>query len=439
VTILTGRLIIHEEHTMMLRVSRRRFLHLAGAAAGTAAAALGRPLGAQPRTIKIGVVSPITGAMAEVGGDCRLGAQLAAEAVNAGGGIKSMGGARLEPLLADSETKVEVARSEADRLIGAGAQLLTGGFHSAHVAAISSLAQQRRVPYMIDITAADSITANIAKSVREGQQKVQYVYRNFPSAVTFGRNAVKYMTEIFTEAGVRPRRVVVMYSNDLFGKTASAGFEAAHRAVKPGFEIVETIPYPETAADLSTEVARARSARPDVIAPFTRPATAILLLEEIAKQRVDLMGIVSPGAPGLYEPGQIRQLKELIEHVMDAAPWPNYRNPAVPKIAAEFARRSNGRYFDASGAYTYEAVLVCADALERAASTDPDALVGAIRKTSFAGGITVSNGPVVFNELGDNPNASTAMIQILGQKPRVVWPREVAEQKFVFPRPKKSP
>ena len=417
------------------RVNRRGFLGAAAAAAGVAMAR--RPARAQGKTVKVGVVSPITGAMAEVGGDCRLGAQLAAEAINAAGGIKSMGGARLELLLADSETKVEVARSEADRLIAAGAQLLTGAFHSAHIAAISSLAQQRRVPYVIDITSADSITANIAKSVREGQQKVQYVYRNFPSAVTFGKNAIKYMTEIFREAGVSPRRMVVMYSNDLFGKTASAGFVAAPTAAAPGFEIVEVIPYPETAADLSTEVARAKAARPDVIAPFTRPVTAILLLEEIAKQRLDIMGVISPGAPGLYEPGQIRQLKELIEHVMDAAPWPNYKSPAVQKIAAEFARRSNGRYFDASGAYTYEAVQVIGDVLERAASTDPDAIVAAIKKTSFAEGITIANGPVVFNEIGDNPNASTAMIQILGQKPRVVWPRDVAEQKFVFPRPRK--
>jgi branched-chain amino acid transport system substrate-binding protein len=175
-----------------------------------------------------------------------------------------MGGARIELLLADSETKVEVARTEADRLIGAGAQLPTGGFHSARIAAISSLAQQRRVPYLIDITAADS--ANIAKSVREGQQKVRYVYRNFLSSVTFGKNAVAYMTEIFREAGVSPKRVVVMYTNDLFGKTATAGFEAAHKGANPGFEIVEVIPFPETAADLSTEVSRARAARPDAAA-----------------------------------------------------------------------------------------------------------------------------------------------------------------------------
>src|SRR4051812_49863164 len=119
----------------MTRIDRRMFLK----GVVTTAAVAGAPLrlGAQPKTIKVGVVSPITGAMAEVGGDCRLGAQMAADAINAAGGIKSHGGAKLELLLADSETKVDVARSEADRLVNARAQGLTGGFHSAHVAVIS--------------------------------------------------------------------------------------------------------------------------------------------------------------------------------------------------------------------------------------------------------------------------------------------------------------
>ncbi|MBI3635761.1 MAG: ABC transporter substrate-binding protein [Candidatus Rokubacteria bacterium] len=417
------------------RIGRRNFLTMAATAAGVVASP--RVLRAQAPPVKIGVISPITGPLAEVGSDCRLGAQLAAEAINAAGGIKSMNGAKLELVLADSQTKVDVARSEAERLIGGGIHALTGPFHSAHVAALAPLAQQRRVPYLIDITAADAPTANVAKSVREGQQKLQYVYRNFPGSATFGRNAVRYMTEIFADAHASPKRVVVMYSNDLFGKTQTDSFVAAHKAANPAFEIVEVIPYPETAADLSTEVSRARAAKPDIIAPITRPVTAILLLEELAKQRVDVLGVISPGAPGLYEPGQIRQLKQLIEHVMDAAPWPNYKNPAVQKIGAEFAKRSGGRYFDTSGAYTYEAILVLADVLERARSTDPDTMVAAIKKTNFTGGITVSNGPVVFNETGDNPNASTAMIQIVNQRPRVVWPQDVAEERVVFPRPKR--
>jgi len=416
------------------RVTRRGFVGGLAAAAGI----VGVPtlLRAQLKTVKIGMVSPVTGPMADVGQDSRLGAQLAVEAVNAAGGIKSLAGARLELLTADSETKAEVARTEADRLINAGAQIMTGGFHSAHVATMSLLAQQRRVPYIIDISAADAPTANAAKSVREGQQKTQYVYRIFTGSATFGRNAVRYMSEIFREAGVSPKRVVLMYSNDLFGKTQTDSFQAALKSASPGFEVVDVIPYPENAVDLSTEVSRTRAAKPDVLAPITRPATAILLLEEVARQRADLMGIISPGAPGLYETKQIQALKEKLEYVMDCTVYANYRKPEVQKIAGEYAKRSNGRNFDASGAYSYEAIQVIADVLERAASTDPDAVVAAIKKTSFAGGVTVSTGPVVFNEVGDNPNASTAMLQILGQKPRVVWPKEVAEQKFVFPRPK---
>src|SRR5262245_19345714 len=414
------------------RTTRRAFLR--GSAAAALAAAAPTAGRAQPRTVKIGMPSPVSGPMADVGQDSRLGAQLAVETVNAAGGIKSMGGARIELLVADTETKADVARSEADRLINNGAQILTGAFHSAHVATVALLAQQRRVPYLIDISAADAPTANVARSVREGQQKVPYVYRIFPGRAILGRNAVRYMTDIFREASVSPKRVVVMYSNDLFGKTQTDSFQAAVKAASPGFEVVDVIPYPENAVDLSTEVSRARAAKPDVLAPVTRPATAILLLEELAKQRVELMGIISPGAPGLYETKQIQQLRDKLEYVMDSTVYANYRKPETRRIAAEYAARSRGRNFDASGAYSYEAIQVIADVLERAATTDPDAVVAAIRKTNFPDGVTVSSGPVVFNDVGDNPNASTAMLQILGQKPRVVWPRDAAEQRFVFPR-----
>jgi branched-chain amino acid transport system substrate-binding protein len=243
------------------------------------------------------------------------------------------------------------------------------------------------------------------------------------------------MTEIFRASGVAPKRVVVMYTNDLFGKTVADSFQAAHKALSPGFDIVQVIPYPENAVDLSSEVGLARAAKPDVIAPLTRPATAIILLEELAKQRVDIMGVISPGAPGLYEGRQIEQLKQRIEHVMDCVPWPNSKSADVQRVAAEYAKRA-GKTLDTSASYTYEAVLVIADTLERARSAEPDAFVEAIKQTNFTGGINIATGPIRFNELGDNPNATTAVIQILGQKPRVVWPKENAEQAFVFPRPK---
>ncbi len=413
--------------------NRRRFLKVAGVAAGVAAAGFPPVLRAQPKTIKIGAIHPVTGALAEIGQACRLGAQMAVDAVNAAGGVKSMGGAKLELLAGDSQSQPDVARTEAERLINAGAVILTGAFHSQHTAAIVPVAQQKRVPFLIDISAADPITLNVAKSVKEGQQKVQYVYRNFVTTAIFGRKAVQFMTEIFADAKVSPKRVVLMYTNDLFGQTQARQFQAAVGAMKPPFSIVESIPFPENTTDLSTEVSKAKAARPDVIAPVLRPTSAILLLQELTKQRVDIMGVISPGTPGLYEKGQIDQLKELIENVLDNVPWPNFKNPRTAKIAQEYAKRSGGKIFDTNSGYSYEAVLVMADVFERAKTTEADAVVDAIKKTRFADPIMVSAGPIVFDEVGDNPNASTAMIQIREQKPEVVWPREAAQSKYVFP------
>jgi branched-chain amino acid transport system substrate-binding protein len=415
-------------------ISRRTFLRATATATAVAASPL--PLRAQPKTFKVGVVHPVTGPLAEPGQACRLGAQMAADAINAAGGIKSLGGIKLELVLGDTQTKPDVGRTEAERVINQGAQMLMGSFDSGSTAAMVPVAQQRRIPFLVDIAAADPITANVAKAVKEGQQKVQYVYRNFPTGSSFGRRAVQYFSEIFAEAKVAPKRVVLMYCNDLFGQNAARGFQGGHAALKPSWDIVETIPWPEPPQDLSTEVARAKAARPDIIAPITRPASAQILLPEIRKQRVEVLGIVGPGSPGLYEAGQLAALKEDLEHVMSAVPWPNFKNQKTTQVAEEYRKRSGGKTFDTNSGYSYDGMFVIADVLERAKSTEADAIVDALRKTNFTAGLMQYGGPIVFNELGDNPNAITTMIQILGQKPVAVWPKDAAVQKFVFPRPK---
>jgi branched-chain amino acid transport system substrate-binding protein len=417
-------------------LDRRTFLMTAGGAAGVAAVGFPAVLRAQAPTVKVGVVHPVTGPLAEPGQACRLGAQMAADAINAAGGVKALGGRKLELVLGDTQTKPDIGRTEAERVINQGAQMLMGSFDSGSTAAMVPVAQQRRVPFLVDIAAADPITANVAKAVKEGQQKVQYVYRNFPTGSSFGKKAVQYFGEIFKEAGVSPKRVVLMYCNDLFGQNNAKGFQAAHAAAKPSWDIVDVIPWPEPPQDLSTEVSRAKAAKPDIIAPITRPASAQILLPELRKQRVEMMGIVGPGSPGLYEAGQLAALKEDLEYVLASIPWANFKNPRTQKVAEEYQRRSSGKTFDTNSGYSYDGMFLIADILERAKSTDPDAVVEAMRKTSYTDGLMQYGGPVVFNEVGDNPNAITTMIQILGQKPVAVWPREAAIQKFVFPRPR---
>jgi branched-chain amino acid transport system substrate-binding protein len=414
--------------------SRRAFLR-----AGIAAAAVGalpRPLRAQARTFKIGAIHPVTGPIAEPGQASRLGAQMAVDAINVAGGIKALGGMKLELLGGDTQSKPDVARTEAERLVNVGAQFLVGAFDSGAANAIVPVAQQRRVPFLVDIGAVDAITANVAKSVREGQQKVQYVYRNFPTASAYGPRSIRHFDEIFKAAGVTPKRVVLIHGNDLFGQNQAKGWLAAHKALSPSWEIVDVIPFPEPPADLSTEVSRLKASKPDLVAPITRPASAQILLPELRKQRVEALAVWGPGSSGLYEAGQIAALKEDLEYVLDNVPWPNFKNPRTNAVAEEYRTKSGGKRFDTNSCYSYDALLIAAAALERAKSTDADAIVDALKKTNFTDGLMVYSGPVVFNEQGDNPNAIPVTIQILGQQPVVVWPRDTAVQKFVFPRPK---
>jgi branched-chain amino acid transport system substrate-binding protein len=415
------------------RVTRRAFVR----AAGAAAVLVGAPVAvhAQAKSIKVGLIHCVTGALAEPGQACRVAAQIAIDQINATGGVRSTG-ARFEALLGDTQTKADVARAEAERLINAGAHVLVGTFNSADTAAIVPVAQQRHVPFLVDISAADQITANVAKSVRDGHQTTQYVYRTFPTSTLFGQRAVQYFNEIFQAARVAPRRVVLMHANDLFGQTQARGFQAAHKAANPPWQLADVIAWPEPPSDLSTEVARAKAAKPEVIAPITRPASAQLLLPELARQRLDIMGVIGPGSPGLYEAGQLAALKEHLEYVLDSVPWPNFKNPRARALAEEYGKRSGGKTLDTNSGYSFDAIYVLRDVYERAKTTDPDAVVEALRKTSYKDTLMVSTGPVTFNELGDNPNAAPAMIQILGQKPVVVWPKDHAQQTLVFPRPR---
>jgi branched-chain amino acid transport system substrate-binding protein len=164
-----------------------------------------------------------------------------------------------------------------------------------------------------------------------------------------------------------------MHANDLFGQNQARGFLAAHKAARPGWDIVV--------------------------------------------------------------------LREDSEYVIASAPWPNFKNPRARLVAGEYEKRS-GKIFDTNSGYSYDGILLVADILERAGQAGvkptawhPDEVVVAMKKTSFS--LMVYAGPVVFNEMGDNPNAIPVMVQVLHQKPVVVWPKDAAAERFVFPRPRR--
>jgi len=417
-----------EQHVEPQGIDRRTFLKTS-AVVGAVTAITGFPtiVRSQPKEIIIGSIQPITGPIPDIGIGMQRTNKMAVDDINARGGIKSLGGAKIKLLLGDHGAKEEVARSEAERFIKDGAVCLVGPFLSGPAMAIATLAEQRNIPFVIDVAAMDAITAKGYKNV----------FRCFPKTELFMVSIGKFLDQIIKETKVTIKKIVVSNVGDAFGRSQGAAFIKLIKDKKYPFEVVDHIEYPLGVKDLSAEVAKIKAAKPDVLFPVTRTGDSKLLLRELYKQRVELMGIISPGSPGWYEPENIRDLDKLAYYVLDNVPWVNPKSPVFQDIDKRFEKMYPGQYIDTNTGWGYVGVQVIADALERAKSTDPAALREALRKTNFKDHPMVG-GPVVFDEKGDNVNATTAMIQVLPDKNldervKVVLPKEFSQAPYVFP------
>ena len=411
---------------MKKKMNRRTFLKYS-AAVGATTAVSGFPtfLRAQAPEIKIGSIQPVTGVISDIGISMRRANQLAVDDINARGGIKSRGGAKLKLLLADTEAKEEVARSEADRVIKEGAVCLVGAFLNDHAMTIATLCEQRGVLFLMDVAAADDITGKGFK----------HTFRVFPRTSKHADSMLHYMSQIMKEKNISKIKGVVTNTRDLFDQIQGATFLKFLKEKNFPIEVLGHIEYPLGIQDLSAEVLKVRALKPDVLFPVARPGDAKLMIRELYKQRVKLQGIISPGSPGWYEPEFIREMKALSDYIMDNVPWYNPQGKMYKQVNAEFSKKYPGKYIDTHSGYAYLGVLVIADALERAKSTQAEDIVAALKKTYLKQDLVVG-GAVTFDERGDNVNADSAMIQIFGGSIKVVLPSKSAEAKYVYPMPK---
>src|SRR3990170_4933539 len=246
-------------------VTRRAFG--AGAAAATALVAAPAVLRAQGGALKVGVLLPRSGAQAGIGQDCQRGVDITA------GILKDLGLPNLQIMNGDTETNVDVARSRAEKLIGEGAQLLVGAFDSGQSSAIAQVAEQKGIPYVINIAAAPPIT----------EQGYKFVFRNFPTAPMILGDAFANQLEVFAATGVSPKSGGFMHVNDTFGMAMKNGIGAVFPKFDMPYKIVESIAYDPTARDLSVEIAKARAAGADTLLITSRLNDAILLTRELVK------------------------------------------------------------------------------------------------------------------------------------------------------------
>ena len=334
-----------------------------------------------------------------------------------------MGLPELQLMNGDTETNVDAARSRAEKLIADGAQLLTGAFDSGASTAIAQVAEQKGIPYVINIAAAPPIT----------EQGYKFVFRNFPTAGMILGDAFKNQKEIFAATGSAPKTVVFMHVNDTFGMAMKGGIGAVMPKFDMPYKIAETIAYDPAARDLSVEIAKAKASGAEALLMVSRLNDAILLTREMVKQRWSPMAILSMG-PGWYEDQYLKTLGKLSDGPLSFVPWYDPNKPLSKKLEAALAKKYPGINLSTNHVYTFEALLVAADAYKRAGSADPKALAEAIRKTNITD--NTSPGPgIQFNAKGQNDKLQLSAIQNRGGKLVTVAPKAAANAKVVWPLP----
>ncbi|HEX5611449.1 MAG TPA: ABC transporter substrate-binding protein [Burkholderiales bacterium] len=405
-------------------MKRRQFTGALAAAGASAALAPFGIVRAQAQKLKVGVLLPRSGVQALIGQSCQKGADLAPAV------IKQVLGVDVEILSADTESNADTARTRAERLIQEGAHALVGAFDSGHSAAIAQVAEQRGIPHIINIAAAPQIT----------EQGYKFVFRNFPTAIDLTRNGLALMGEIFRTTNTVPRSAVFMHVNDTFGQSMAKGIGATlPRLDFLPFKVLDTIAYDPAAKDLTVEVSKARATNADFLMLVCRLNDAIILRREMAKQRWNPMGIISPGSPGLYEEQYTKALGPLAEYAICNTVWFNPKSEMTKIVGNAFRKQNPKDMLDFHGTnvgYTFDAIMIAADAFRRAKSTDAKTLAEAIRQTAIPVANRMSlGGPIKFNPKGQVEGNLSAAIQNLKGKPTVTLPTEFAEAKVVFPQP----
>jgi branched-chain amino acid transport system substrate-binding protein len=160
---------------------------------------------------------------------------------------------------------------------------------------------------------------------------------------------------------------------------------------------------------------------------------AILITRELVKQRWSPMAVMSMG-PGWYEDQYLKTLGKLSDGPLSFVPWYDPNKPLSKKLEAALAKKYPGINLSTNHVYTFEALLIAADAYKRAGSADPKALAEAIRKTNITD--NTSPGPgIQFNAKGQNDKLQLSAIQNRGGKLVTVAPKAAANAKVVWPLP----
>lgn len=321
-----------------------------------------------PKVIKIGSLWPLTGPVAKIGQECVQVVEMAVDEINAQGGIKSMGGAKLEIVSGDTGSAPDIGLGEARRLVEQEkVDIITGTYQSTVAIPVSQYCERARVPFLVGIAAADVIT----------ESGLQWTFRTAQTTHNYGKGQVELAVALPTlvEGGAFPevKTAAVLWENSEFG-------QAVHAAnltylVQHHIEVVADVSYDAMSPDLTTQVSRVKAANPDVVLTSTWLNDAILIRRARAKLGMEQPFIDAVGGTSVDSFGE--DLGPLADGQLLMTDFePETANEAGQQAYNDFKEQYRGDF--SSYATAYQGIYVIAKALENAGSTDPDKLQAAL-------------------------------------------------------------
>jgi branched-chain amino acid transport system substrate-binding protein len=395
--------------------SRRQFL--ATTALGAVAIAMPAVVRAASAPVKLGVLHPVTGALSYSGTQGRLGATLAIEDINAGGGIKSLGGAKIDPVLGDAQSTPAGGTAEVEKMNSAGVSCIVGGYASSICLATTQAAARYDLPYVVDVGVADSI-------VKRG---LKNTFRFGPGFGVIAKAALDNLVAINDGAGKPAKTVMIVHEDSLFG----SGLAKLLNAQLPGkgFQVLETIAHPTPTRDFNTIVLKIKAQNPDLVIPANYYNEYVLLARTMLQQHVRPKGIYSVlgGAASSYK--FVKEFPDAAKGIMDCNHW---FNPLSDKAQAlKKMVEAKGQFFTYEVYLNYACVGLIADALERAASAERPKIIAALAGSTWSGHI-MPYGPTKFVD-GQNEGAAPCNTQVQDNDIKVILPPKFANSKPIFP------
>src|SRR5215510_9090434 len=398
-------------------LSRRRFLH----SSALAAASLSAPavLRAQGASVKVGILHSVFGALSYSGQQGRIGAQLAIDEINAAGGIKALGGARIDAMLGDAQSTPEGGNAEVEKMNAAGVAAVVGGYASSICLSASQSAARYDLPYVVDVGVVDSIVTRGLKNT----------FRFGPGFGVIAKTALDNLVTINDQAGKPAKTVMIVHEDSAFG----AGLAKLLNTQLPdrGFQVLETISHPTPTRDFNNVALKIKAQNPDLVIPANYYNEYVLLARTLLQQKIRPKGIYSVlgGAASSYK--FVKEFPEAAQYIMDCNHWFDPKNPKA--LALKQKVEAKNEFYTYEVYMNYSCVLLLADALERAASADRAKIIAALENSTFAGHV-MPYGPTKFVN-GQNQGAAPVNTQVLDKDIQVILPAAFASAKAVFPMP----